>query len=460
MSHDEFAILWGMLGGRPEAARAVELTGAGPGLPSSFQVGLAAQLSIAAAGLAAVERHQLATGVEQTLKVDRQSASIECRSERYALLDGKPLPELWDSLAGAYQCGDGRYVRLHTNFPHHRDGVVDLLGCRPERGSVAKALGSWRGEDFEQQATARGLVVALMRSFEEWDAHPHSAAVRALPLVSITRIGDAAPAARRQASARPLADLRVLEMTRIIAGPVAGRTLAAHGADVLRVIGERVPTIAVLDIDTGRGKRSAHVDIAGGAGLARIEELVAGADILLQSYRPGALAARGLAAEQVARLRPGIVVGSLSAYGRSGPWADKRGFDSLVQTATGFNAAEAAAAGSSAPKPLPMQILDHASGFLLAAGLIMARIRQEREGGSWHVEVSLARTGDWLRGLGRIASGLAEPEPRDDEIAARLETSPSGYGSLTAVRHAAELSATPARWMRPSRPYGSDAAAW
>jgi crotonobetainyl-CoA:carnitine CoA-transferase CaiB-like acyl-CoA transferase len=178
---------------------------------------------------------------------------------------------------------------------------------------------------------------------------------------------------------------------------------------------------------------------------------------MLQGYRPGGIAALGFGPEAVARLRPGIVYVSLSAYGRSGPWAGRRGFDSLVQTATGFNDAEGQAAGSVEPKPLPMQVLDMASAFLLAFGAEAALLRQRREGGSWHVQVSLARTALWLRSLGRIADGFAAAKP---DFASRMEASDSGYGQLVAVRHAARFSATPPAYRRPSVQPGTDRLSW
>jgi hypothetical protein len=179
----------------------------------------------------------------------------------------------------------------------------------------------------------------------------------------------------------------------------------------------------------------------------------------VQGYRPGAIAGRGFGPQDVARLRPGIVYASLCAYGYDGPWAPRRGFDSLVQTASGLNVAEAQAFGSSQPKPLPTQVLDHATGYLLAFAVMAALARRANEGGSWHVRVSLAQTGSWFRQLGRI-DGTTCPDPGIDDVADCLEESPSGFGRLTAVRHAAVMSETPPLWARPTVPLGTDAPAW
>ena len=458
---EALADLWRAVGGRPDALDGVRLTGADPVLPSSFRLGHAAQASIAAVALAAAETWRARGGRRQRVEVAMRDAAIEFRSERYMRVAGRPAPEIWDRIAGAYRCGDGRWVRLHTNFPHHRDGVLRLLGCDYERDAVARALEGWEGAAFEDAAAEAGLVVTMMRSFAEWDAHPQGQAVASLPLVAIERIGDAPPSPFPPAAeARPLAGLRVLELTRIIAGPVCGRALAAHGADVLLVTAPHLPAVEPLVIDTGRGKLSASVDLRGEAGRETLRGLVRDADVFVQGYRPGALAARGFAPEALAALRPGIVAVSLSAYGQAGPWATRRGFDSLVQTASGLNDAEAEAAGEARPRPLPCQALDHAAGYLMALGALMALRRRAEEGGSWHVRVSLARTGRWLRDLGRVEDGFAAPDPEFADVADRLEETPSGFGPLTAVRHAARLSETPPRWARPSMPLGTHPPVW
>ena len=340
-----------------------------------------------------------------------------------------------DAIAGLYRTADG-WVRLHTNFPHHRDGILRLLGCAHERQAVADALRLRRALAFEAEATAAGLCVAALRSFAEWDAHPQGQAVPTRPLVAIERIGEA-PARPLPAADRPLAGLRMIELTRVIAGPVCGRTLAAHGAEVLRIIAPHLPTFARLDIDTGRGKRAAQLDLRREADRRALRDLVRGADVFIQGYRPGAIAAFGFGPDALARLRPGIVAVSLSAYGAAGPWAEKRGFDSLVQTASGFNAAEAEAARQETPRALPAQALDFATGHLLAFGAIVGLIWRAEQGGSWHVQASLARTGHWLRGLGRIADGFATPDPTADDFADLMEESDTPFGRVRAVRHPA-----------------------
>uniref|UniRef100_E6VFT3 L-carnitine dehydratase/bile acid-inducible protein F n=1 Tax=Rhodopseudomonas palustris (strain DX-1) TaxID=652103 RepID=E6VFT3_RHOPX len=451
--------LWTSVGGDAAALDRVTLTGDEPQLPSSFRVDAAAQVAIAASGLAAAEIWAMRSGQMQDVSVDIRHAAIECRSERYLRRNDEAPTSFWDPIAGVYQVKDGRYVRLHTNFPHHRDAVCQVLDCPPEREAVQAALLHWDGEAFETAAYAAGGVVALMRSREEWQALPQAAALDALPLVEISRIGEAAPKPWPEGS-RPLAGLRVLDLSRVIAGPVAGRTLAAHGADVMLVSSPKLPSVPWLVIDTGRGKLSSFADLTTQEGHASLRELLSEADIFSQGYRPRALAALGFSPEEAAAINPGVVYVSLSAYGRFGPWAERRGFDSLVQCVTGFNHAEGQAAGVTGPKELPMQILDHATGYLMAFGAMIAKARQAREGGSWHVQVSLARTGKWLWEMGRLPHGLATPEITPEVAAPYLDQVESGFGTLRAVRHAAILSATPAAWSRPSVPLGTDAPVW
>ena len=454
--------IWRSAGLADSALAHVGLTGADPVLPSSFAVGTAAQVAFAAAALAAAEVGVKRNGLRQQVQVDMRHAALECTA--HFLIDGR-APDAWDKLAGLYACGpqgrDGQ-VRIHTNFAHHRDGVLRLLGlpegATTERDAVAQSLAGWTAEAFEQAASDAGLVVAALRSFDAWDAHPQAAVIAAEPLVAIERIGDAPPLSlpALALSSQPLDGLRVLELTRILAGPVAGRMLAAYGADVLLVNAPHLPNIEAI-ADTSRGKLSALADLRTEPGRDALRHVLRNAHVFMQGYRPGALAALGFAPADVAAVRPGIVMVSLSAYGERGPWAGKRGFDSLVQCATGFNHAEGLAGGAGQPRALPMQVLDMASGALMAFGAQVALLRQQREGGSWLVRVSLARTGQWLRELGRVPNGFSAPPANFTGV---METSASGWGELTAMRHAAVFSHTPAGGARPSMPPGSHPLAW
>lgn len=449
--------LWQLAGLPRDALGFAHLTGADPVFPSSFAVGAAAQATIAAAALAACELGHARGTQRQAVHVDMAHAAAECLG--WFSLDGR-APDPWEKFSGLYRCADG-WVRIHANFSHHRDGALRLLGldaASAERADVQRALASWRAIDFEEAAASAGLVATALRTFEQWDATPQGRAIAAQPLFTIERIGEAAPLRLPVLAmeARPLDGVRVLDLTRILAGPVGGRALAAYGADVLLLNAPHLPNIEAI-ADTSRGKRSAQVDLRTSGGKADLHRLLDGAQVFVQGYRPGGLQALGFGPEEVAARRPGIVYVSLTAYGAQGPWASRRGFDSLVQTAMGFNHAEGQAMGDGQPRPLPMQILDQATGYLIAMGASAALLRQQREGGSWHVRLSLAQTGQWLRSLGRIEGGLAAAKP---DLAPYLETSVSGFGALTAVRHSAQLARTPAGWDLPSVPPGTHAPVW
>jgi hypothetical protein len=450
----------------PEAALShATFTGEEPVLPSSFAVGVAAQSAIAAAALAAAEIGASRGGAKQDVSVDIRDAALECTG--FFSIDGR-IPEAWDKVSGLYPCGtdagEPGFVRIHANFAHHRDGALQLLGLPPgdktEKVDVERALRKWRAQEFEQAAQDKKLVVSALRSFAEWDAHPACAALRPQPVLSIEKIGDAAPIALPPLAAReqPLSGIRVLDLTRILAGPTCGRTLAAYGADVMLINSPDLPNIEAI-IDTSRGKLSAYADLKTDAGRSALRELARDANVFVQGYRPDGIARHGFGPDDLAKLRPGIVYVSLSAYGHLGPWGNKRGFDSLVQTATGFNHAEGEAFGG-APRALPMQILDFASGFLMAFGAQAALLRQAREGGSWHVRISLARTGLWLRDLGRVEGGANAPKLDRDMLKPYLQAYDSGYGKLVAMPHAAKFSMTPAHWARPSMPPGSHPPVW
>ena len=449
--------LWQLAGLPGDALSLADMPGHDPVFPSTFAVGTAAQSTIAAAALAACELAHARGAARQNVSVDMTHAAVECTG--HFTLDGQ-APETWGPFSGLYRCDDG-YVRIHANFAHHQDGALRVLGLDPataRRDDAERALLGWRAIDFEDACAQRGLVVTMLRSFDDWDATPQGRAIAAQPLMTLTRIGDAPPRELPPLSAndRPLAGVRVLDFTRILAGPVGGRALAAFGADVMLVNSPHLPNISAI-ADTSRGKRSAHLDLQSGDDRAALWRLIDGAHVFSQGYRPGGLAALGFAPEAVAQRRPGIVYVSLTAYGTQGPWAGRRGFDSLVQTAMGFNAAEGEAQGVGKPRPLPMQMLDMASGFLMAFGAAAALWKQQREGGSWHVQVSLAQTGQWLRGLGRIDGGLGAAIP---DFAPFLERQASGFGELEAVRPSAQLARTPAGYERASEPPGTSEARW
>ena len=446
---------------QPAAALdAVELTGAEPVLPSSFAVGTAAQASIAAAALAAAELWRLRTGRRQRVSVDMRDAAIEFRSERYMRVDGEAPKELWDKIAGLYRCGDGRWVRLHTNFPHHRDGVLKLLGCDYSREAVQRALDGWQGEAFETAAAEAGLVVTMTRSFAEWDAHGQGRAVAALPAFTIEKIGDAPPQPL-PAGDRPLAGVRVLDLTRVIAGPVCGRTLAAHGADVLLVTAAHLPQMMPLVIDNGRGKLSTFIDLRDAERARHARRARARG----RHFRAGLSAGRGRRATASAPKRPRSC-GPASSMCRSPPTATKaRGRTGAAstrwcRTPTASTTPKREAAGADSRSRCPARRSTMRAGFLMAFGAMTALARRATR----RRKLARARVAGADRPLDprprAHATALPAPIRGSDDVRDRLEESDSGFGRLTAVRHAARCRKTPPRWARPSVPLGTHAPEW
>jgi len=461
MSNDARAALdhlWALAGCNPAALDRVTLSGSDPVLPGTFKLGTAALATIGAAGLAAAELWRLRAGSGQTVSVDIKAAAAAFRSERYLRVNGQKPPDPWSPISGFYRAADGRWLQLHCNFPHHRDGVLRVLGCGAVREEVAAAVSGWKGAALEDELAAAGLCAALVRTAGEWREHPQAQAVAGLPLFEIARIGDAAPEPCGSGH-RPLSGVRVLDLTRVIAGPVCGRTLAEHGADVLLVTASHLPSIDLLVMDTGRGKLSAFLDLRRADEGERLRALIRQSDVFVQAYRPGALAGHGFSPEEVARLRPGIVYVTLNAYGHVGPWRERRGFDSLVQCVSGIAHEGGVAAGVDGPKHLPAQAVDHGSGYLAAFAVMAALARRAREGGSYLVRLSLAQTARWIDGLGRV-DGASTPELRLEDIDDLLQTSQTPFGVIRHVAPAARLSETPTRWARPAVPLGTHSAEW
>ncbi|MEO6469466.1 MAG: CoA transferase [Acidimicrobiia bacterium] len=334
-------------------------------------------------------------------------------------LDGQPVPQ-WADLSGYYRTADGRMVQLHCNFPHHAAGVVARLGCDHTRESVETAIATRTAHELETELIADGMIAACVRTLDEWEEHPHALATSDLPLISVERMGDAPP---RDPDRR----LRVLDCSRVLAGPVAGMTFAAHGADVLLVGAAHLPSVDIGVLATGFGKRNAFVDLDTPAGHAHFTRLLETCDVWIDSYRPGAFATRGF----TSRSAPGAVTVQVSAFDWTGPWADRRGFDSIVQSTTGIVDAGTCASGSTGPVPLPVQALDFCTGLLAAFAGRQLVAHQAVHGGTWLARLSLLRTRNWLLSL-RGAAPFTPARPVLDPAARASVETP--FGHVTAAR--------------------------
>jgi crotonobetainyl-CoA:carnitine CoA-transferase CaiB-like acyl-CoA transferase len=396
----------------PEPVPVTGTTGLGGPLPvPELAVGAVAAQLIAARRLAADDGEPVAPA-----PIDAAHVGFAFRSERNVWLEDRPVGPTFAPFSRFWRTADG-WIRLHANYDHHRAAVVAVLG-----EDVGDAALRWKAEDLETAIVEAGGAAGAVRTDQEWAGAPQGRAVAELPLLSLTRTTDG-PVRRA-----PLRGLRVLDLTRVIAGPVATRTLASHGADVLRLDSPGLAEHPGRLLDTGAGKRHALLDLATPGDRRQVEDLLVDADVVVQGYRPGALAAFGMDPDALADRHPHLVVVSLSAWGVAGPWWDRRGFDSLVQAATGISLR---CGSPEAPGVLPAQALDHGTGHLAAATVLAALCRQRSEGGGWHGRLSLAQTAQWLLDAERRPDAEEATEPGDP--GPYLLSLPSSQGRATMV---------------------------
>lgn len=368
---------------------------------------------------------------------------------------GWELPPLWDAVAGLYRCKDG-WIRLHTNLPHHRQAALSVLNAAPKREAVAQATLSWRATELEAAIAQAGGVAAMMRSAEEWAAHPQGQAVAKEPLIDWLSPRKTAPKSWAGTLARPLNGLKVLDLTRVLAGPVATRTLAGFGAEVLRIDPPAWEEPNVIP-DVTLGKRCARLDLRQPEDRARFEALLSGADILVHGYRNGALDGLGYGLEARQALQPDLIEISLNAYGWTGPWANRRGFDSLVQMACGITEAGMHWAKADGPTPLPVQALDHATGYLMAAAALRL-LTKATQGEAQNARLSLARTAVMLMRNGNPAGGALTLTPEDKDFSTAREATP--WGQARRLKPALAIAGCPMHWASPAAALGSSPARW
>ncbi|KAF2248527.1 CoA-transferase family III [Trematosphaeria pertusa] len=466
---DSVSYIWKTLKLPEEALNSLQLINDAECLPSFFKVDHIAQAFIALSALSAALFHSIRhqTAVPK-VTVPREHACVEFKSERLYVLNGTPAPSSWGTIGGLHRTADG-YVRMHDSFPNHRANALMILGLEEgaSREDVARKMLEWRSIDLETAAFRNGAVIAMLRSFEEWDALPQAKAIADFPIL-LRKIADS----REYVPSIPptvtddkcLRGIRVVEMSRVLAAPVAGRTLAAHGAEVLWITSPTLPDLPDLDRDTARGKRTVQLDIKQPADKAKLLDLLRSADVFIQSYRPGSLAAQGLSPEELTKANPHLVIANLSAYGPDGPWSMNRGFDSLVQTCSGINVADAQRYGAGeAARVLPCQAFDHGAGYLLATGVMAALYKRATEGGAYEVQVSLAGVMKYMRSLGQ-SPGKTGFERKDfkkiEEVEQYLEARQTAFGELKVIRHAATIEGLETGWDTMPKPLGSDEAAW
>jgi crotonobetainyl-CoA:carnitine CoA-transferase CaiB-like acyl-CoA transferase len=439
--------------------------GAGdPMMRTALHVGEAGAATIAAAGLAAAHLWEVRGGAKQKVGVELRHAGAAMRSGHYMKLGDGALSPARNGIMGFYPTKDGRWSYLHCNFPNHRAVALKVLGVEEDRAAVAKAVLNWTAADLEEAIIANKGAGGMVRSHEEWASHPQGIAVAGLPLLEIVKIGDSKPEPM-QVGSRPLSGIRVVDITRVLAGPTSARTLAEHGADVMKISAAHLPNLGYQEWDTGHGKLNAQLDMREPDQLETLRGLIRDADVFSQGYRPGSLGARGLSPEELMKLRPGLVCVSLSAFSHAGPWSGRRGFDTVVQAVSGMTLRQGEVFPGKEPGPqfYPLSAIDYCTGYLMAFGAMVALARRATEGGSWLVRISLAQVGKWLVDMGEVPASTLNDVPAEFE-AAEIErwstTSQTPKGPLRHLAPVAQLSATPGFWARPSVPLGYHKPVW
>lgn len=468
-----FAELMAIRGGSP-AAGEVTITGSDPLFRTPFRIGETLAMALAARGVAANDLWELRTGQRQKVSVDARAAAMTSLYGREVTLlrdkttgQYQPIPvapalKHMVSMTQPWQAADGRWVLTHTNLPHLQRRVFDVLGCEDSVGSIKTAVSRWRADDLDRAIAAANACAAKVLTPQEWLAHPQGAYLAARPVVEITKIADGPPEPLPSGGEQPLSGLRVLDLTRILAGPTTSLGLAEHGADVLMVTAPGLPQVPSFVRDTSHGKRSCFLDITRADQAATLRALVKDADVLVEGYRPGRLAAYGFGPDDLIALRPGLIYVSVNCFGSGGPLASRAGWDQIAQAVTGICHTQGEATAAGQPKLAPAPVCDFLTGFLGTFGALVALARRTREGGSYRVQVSLCQAATLFQRQGLIdnfhdAPGYLTPEEFD---AVSVQVDGTCYGDLKTLGPVLRMSQTPCRWSRPTPRLGSDTAEW
>ena len=465
MTNEILRTLLPIAGWDEERTQGLTITGGtDPILPTSFRIGDTSTAALSAVGLAVSDLWESRTGRRQEVSVDARRATASLRSGKYIQFDGAGVSTERNTVMGVYPTKDGRWSYLHCNFPNHRAAALSVLGVAEDRDAVIKAVAKWNAQDLEDAIIEAKGAGGMVRTMEEWAKHPQAAAIANLPLMEIVKLADSPPEALPEGS-RPLSGVRVLDLTRVLAGPTCARTLAEHGADVMKITGAHLPNIGYQEYDTGHGKLNAQLDLRETKDMETLRGLVSQTDVFSQGYRPGTLGGRGLSPEELAELRPGIVYISMCAFSHMGPWASRRGFDTVVQTVSGITNRQGDLFPGANPGPqfYPVSAIDYLTGYLMAFGGMVALNRRVHEGGSWLVRISLAQVGRWLVSQGEIPEADLKNIPAEfnpEEIASWSTVSDTPMGKLGHLGPVLSLSETPPRWARTSVPLGHHDPVW
>ena len=435
-------------------------------LATRFAADEAVSAALAAGGTVAADLWTLRTGERQSVEVSTREAAASLTSYSFVRIDdpaqAPPLRDpamLRSGVLGFHPTGDGRHVLLHPSFPPGTERILRALRCEPNPDSVNAACLARTAQEIEDAVAAERGCAGVVRTPEEWDASEQGRQLAAHPPVEVIKIADSPPEPMPVDGDMPLSGVRVLDMTRVLAGPTCARTLAQYGADVLYLASPKLPASTGFLPDTNHGKLSAWLDLDEPGGRERLSELLRTADVFSQGYRTGAMERMGFGPAQLAALRPGLVYTSINCYGHEGPWRGRAGWEQLAQTVTGMAHVHGGAGG---PQLQPGAVTDYTTGFLAAFGSLIALQRRARYGGSYLVRVSLCQTGMWVRSLGVAGEARVERAQKleGEELRGFMVSSHGGYGAMSHLRPAVRLGATPTRWKRPVVKLGTHPAEW
>jgi hypothetical protein len=385
------------------------------------------------------ERRGLGT---QLVKVDRRHAALLFNEVAYFFQSGWQfdIGEVFTPVNNFYRTRDGREIFFNGAYQHLRNGILRFLDCPSDHDAIARRVAMHDALALEDELSALGLCAAVKRSPEEWRAHPQGQALAGVPPIEIAKLAESHPVSFEPAAFRPLERIRVLDFTHVVAGPAIGKLLAEHGADVIHCRYPYQDHILGFDIDTSFGKKNTYMDLRSASDRARALELVRECDVFVQGFRWGSFTRRGFGPEELRKINPRLIYVEVNAYGFQGPWAERRGWEQLAQAATGLAALHSAKLGKSAL--IPAYFNDYGSGCLGALGVLAALLRRADEGGSWLVQVALAKTA--MLGT-RFASNRESTVPIvDSELDRYLVDQDSPIGLLTRVGPAVGLERSPA----------------
>ncbi len=455
-------------GGDQPPFNEIKIIGKDPVLNTSFKIGEVAAATHASVGIAINDLWEMKTGRRQKVAVNVRSAAATLNSNKYIKTrnsdgDYKNLidkeHEFNRQLNGVYSTKDGRWVLPHFGLNHLRDRMLNLLNASPTKESIAKAVSKWDSFELENAIERHKLCGGTVRTNAEWLTELHGKILSTKPVIEIIKIDSSDPEPIPKGE-RPLTGIRVLDLTRILAGPIAGRTLAEHGADVLMVTARHTPQVHAYLADTSHGKRSCFLDIRKKENACQLKELVKKADIFSQGYRPGTIDRQGFGAEELSKIRPGLIYISINCYGFDGPYSSRGGWEQVAQIMTGLTLENSSSKSNQKPKLLPAAANDYITGYLGAYGAILALARRAKEGGSYHVRVSLCQTAMMIYRNGKFTGGLKPKELSANEIEVISQTTLSHLGQAKHLAPILHLSETPPFWNFSTPKLGGDSAEW